>query len=75
MSRGSSKSFFTREWSGTGTDSPRQWSQCQAAGVQEVWILLSEIWFEFGGSVGRLALDSVVLVGLLQLGVFCNSVC
>lgn len=29
----------------------------------------------FGGSVGRLELDSVVLLGLLQLEVFCNSVC
>lgn len=29
----------------------------------------------FGGLMGRLELDLVVLVGLFQLGVFCNSVC
>lgn len=43
---------------------------CQSSG--SVWTVLSEIW-SLRGPMWKQELDSVILVGLLQLRIFCDS--
>lgn len=62
-------------WSGPGTGSSGQWSRPQAVWVQGVFTVLSEEGLILGGPVWSQKLDSMILVGPFQRGMFSDKYC